>query len=133
MIKTLKSKAFFIPLVMGAAIMAGVCALQISRGRGVVFALCDGAFVAGMLILCMAGLRFVSGEGMFDIFGYGISHLINLRWPGLSNMPDDHRKESFADYRIRKSGSRKPFLGMLLAGAVYALLAVILLLVYLFA
>lgn len=131
--KRLKLRAFLIPLAVGAAIMAAVCALQLSRERGAVFALCDGAFVAGVLLLCMAGLRFVSGQGQFDIFGYGISHLFTTRWPGLSTMSEDHRKETFADYRARRQGKSKPALEMLLAGAVYAVLAVILLLVYLFA
>lgn len=130
--KRLKSKDFLIPLVFGAVIMVGVCALQVSRQKGAVYALCDGAFVAGILLLCMAGLRFASVQGTFDIFGYGISHLFVTRWPGLSTMTDDHRDESFADYRFRKQKGRKSPVGQLMAGAVYMVLAAILLLIYLF-
>ena len=132
MIKTLKSRSFRLSLAVGAAMMAGACALQLSREKGVIYALCDGAFIAGVLLLCVAGLRYAARQGQFDIFGYGVSHLFATRWPGLSTMPDDHRKETYADYKLRRDKKRKPVLGVLLSGAVYAALAVILLLIYLF-
>lgn len=130
MIKTLKSKSFLISLAVGAVIMAGVCVMQISRGKEIIHTLCDGTFIAGILLLCVAGLRYVSKEGQFDIFGYGISHLFATRWPGLSTMPDDHRKETYADYKLRRDKKRKPVLGILLAGAVYVVLAVIMMIIY---
>lgn len=129
--KRLKSKAFLVPLIFGALIAAAGCALSISRGFGVLSALCDGCFISGVLIMGFSGLCFVSKQGVFDIFSFGISHVFTIRWPGLSPMQDDHRKEKYADYKVRKQGERKAPLETLLAGSFYMVLAGILLAIYL--
>ena len=129
--KDLKSKQFIKTMVSGAIITIAVIALSISREKEVIHALCDGFFVSGALLLCYAGLIFSAHQGTFDIFSYGISHLFNTRWPGFSTMSEDHQKEKFADYRIRVSAKRKYPFGVLIAAGIYAVIAVIMFLIYL--
>ena len=129
--KQLRSRSFRVMLLVGFAIFAAVLILDLTRENSVARSLCDGFFVAGMLIMGMSGLMFAGNEGVFDIFGFGISHLFTTRWPGLSTMPDDHRKEKYVDYKARKRKNPSKPLPVLLAGAVYMVLAVLMLAVYL--
>ena len=130
LLKQMKTKSFIKNMIGGAMITAAVCWLSMSRGKDLLFALCDGFFVSGLLLLCFAGLAFSSHQGTFDIFGYGISHLFHTRWPGFSTMPVEHQKEKFADYRIRVSEKRKYPFGMLFSGIFYAVIAGILIIIY---
>ena len=130
LVRTMKTKSFIKNMIGGAMITAAVCWLSISRGRDVLFALCDGFFVSGLLLLCFAGLVFSSHQGTFDIFSYGISHLFNVRWPGFSTMSEEHQKEKFADYRMRVSAKRKYPFGLLLSAIFFSVIAVILILIY---
>ena len=129
--KQLRSKSFRVMLLVGFAIFAAVLIMDLTRGNSIVRSLCDGFFVAGMLVMGMSGLMFAGNEGVFDIFGFGISHLFTTRWPGLSTMPDDHRKEKYVDYKARKRKNPSKPLPVLLAGAIYMVLAVLMLAVYL--
>lgn len=129
--KQLRSKSFRVMLLVGFAIFAAVLIMDLTRGNSVIRSLCDGFFVAGMLVMGMSGLMFAGNEGVFDIFGFGISHLFTTRWPGLSTMPDDHRKEKYVDYKARKRKNPSKPLPVLLAGAIYMVLAVLMLAVYL--
>ena len=129
--KQLRSKSFRVMLLVGFAIFAAVLIMDLTRGNSVIRSLCDGFFVAGMLVMGMSGLMFAGNEGVFDIFGFGISHLFTTRWPGLSTMPDDHRKEKYVDYKARKRKNPSKPLPVLLAGAIYMVLAVLMLAGYL--
>ncbi len=129
--KILKGKDFIMGMICGAVITALVVWLSLSREKELIHALCDGFFVSGALMLCYAGLVFSRNQGTFDIFSYGISHLFNIRWPGFSTMEEDHKKEKFADYRERVSAKRKFPMGTLVAAGVYAVIAVVMLVIYL--
>ena len=129
--KLLNSKPFRVMLLVGFGIFVVVLILGLTRENSVLRALCDGFFVAGALVMGMSGLMFAGNEGVFDIFGFGISHLFTTRWPGLSTMPDDHRKEKYVDYKERKRKNPSKPLPVLLAGAIYMVLAVIFLIIYL--
>lgn len=130
LLKTVKSLHFIKTFVVGAVITVVGYLVSHERGHDVMFALCDGFFVSGVLLLCWAGLVFSTQQGTFDIFSYGISHLFKTRWPGFSTMSEEHEKEKFADYRMRVQAKRKYPFGTLLAAGIYALVAVILFLVY---
>lgn len=131
--KLLTGKDFIKTMVSGALITGAVIWLSLSRGKEVTHALCDGFFVSGILLLCYAGLIFSTHQGTFDIFAYGISHLFKVRWPGFSTMSEDHEKESFADYRQRVSAKRSYPFGTLIGAGFYAVIAVIMFVVYLLA
>lgn len=129
--KKLFGKDFIKTMVSGAIITVAVIWLSLNRGKDVLHALCDGFFVSGILLLCYSGLIFSAHQGTFDIFSYGISHLFNTRWPGFSTMSEEHQKEKFADYRIRVSAKRKYPMGTLIASGFYAVIAVIIFIIYL--
>ena len=128
--KLLTGKDFIKTTVSGVIITAAVIWLSLNRGKNLTHALCDGFFVSGALLLCYAGLIFSSQQGTFDIFAYGISHLFKVRWPGFSTLSEEHEKETFADYRQRMDVKRKYPFGTLIAAGFFAVIAVILLVVY---
>ena len=126
-----KSKPFRIMALIGFAIFLVVLIMELTREIPVLRALCDGFFVAGALVMGMSGLMFAGNEGVFDIFGFGISHVFTTRWPGLSTMPDEHRKEKYVEYKERKRKNPSKPLPILLAGSIYMVLALITLAIYL--
>ena len=128
--KLLTGKDFIKTMVSGVIITVAVIWLSLNRDKDLTHALCDGFFVSGALLLCYAGLIFSSQQGTFDIFAYGISHLFKVRWPGFSTLSEEHEKETFADYRQRMDAKRKYPFGTLIAAGFFAVIAVILLVVY---
>lgn len=129
--KALKSKAFLKSFAVGVAFVIAITALRLSDGRGWIFALCDGFFVTGVLILGASGLQFCSVHGSFDIFSYGIPHLFTTAFPGLSTMPQEHREEKFFEYRNRVEKKRKFKPGILISGAFFMIVALIFFGIYL--
>lgn len=124
-----KSKDFVVSFICGAVIAVGIIMIT-DRQLGLVSALCDGFFVAGVLILGSGGLKFVRNQGQFDLITYGVSHWFTNRWNGLSPMSQEHRNEDLAEYKERKREERKSPLGLVVAGAIYLVLAGIMLLFY---
>ena len=114
-----KSKPFRIMALIGFAIFLVVLIMELTREILVLRALCDGFFVAGALVMGMSGLMFAGNEGVFDIFGFGISHVFTTRWPGLSTMPDEHRKEKYVEYKERKRKNPSKPLPILLLPAIF--------------
>ncbi len=130
MIRLLKRRSFWIALGVGAAIALAVVLLNRSAGNGFLRLICDGCFVAGILVGGAGCLMLAANEGMFDIFGYGISFVLNLHWSGIFHMPEERRRERYADYKARKRSSPSAPGGVLLAGGVYLLLAAVFLVIY---
>lgn len=106
-------------LVLGAAVAAAVCALNVSRDYGWARSVCDGAFVAAVLLLGMGGLKLARNKGTFDVAGYGLKYVIELALPILRH----GEKEDLYQYRERKAQERKSSTGMLLAGGVFLIAA----------
>ncbi|MDE6108144.1 MAG: DUF3899 domain-containing protein [Oscillospiraceae bacterium] len=121
-----KVQDFLTHLVVGAVIAAGVFFLNLSREYGALRCLCDGFFVAAVLLLGMGTIKTARNKGSFDVAGYGVSYTIGLVFPALRR----EEKEDMAQYRERKAGERKSSKGMLLAGLVYLALSVLSLVVY---
>ena len=128
-------KSFITWLIAGAFITVFACVFGAEQasanGYTVPMRLCDGFFVAAVMVLGCGGLRFVSSFGFFDIMGFGIKQVLNIHWMGLNVGGEEYRDESYADYKVRKSQNRASPTGVLLAGAVYAVLATIMLVIYL--
>ena len=59
--------------------------------------LSDGFFVSGIVVSSVAGLLFVSGEGMFVSVGYVFRNVVLIFIPG-----GRKKHERYADYRARK-------------------------------
>lgn len=113
-------------LAAGAAIAAAVCALNVGRGYGWSRSVCDGLFVASVMLLGTGGIRAVGSRGAFDVAGYGLRSALELAFPILKR----EEKEDIHQYRERKEAQRKSPAGLLLAGGAYFLLSLAALAVY---
>ncbi|MBR6019934.1 MAG: DUF3899 domain-containing protein [Lachnospiraceae bacterium] len=77
----------------------------------------DACFVVGALMFGSGVLMWASGEGMFDMIAYGVKTLFHVK---LSDP-----KETYAEYRERKRGTRtRSFLVVMLPGLVLVLIAI---------
>lgn len=113
-------------LGVGAVIAAAVCALNVSRDYGWSRSVCDGLFVAAVMLLGVGVIRAVSNRGAFDVAGYGLRMAVELAIPALRK----EEKEDIHQYRERKEARRKSPAGLLLAGAAYFILSLAALAVY---
>ena len=130
MIKILKSKSFLISMIIATVIAAGMGFLNAMQEKGVMELLCNACFVAGVFVGGFGCLLLAANEGMFDLFGYGISFVTRVHLPFLG-IGSGHEKETYADYKERKRAKRKSPAGVLLAGGIFLGLAVIFLVIYL--
>ena len=121
-----QKNALLSSLALGAAVAVAVCALNMSREYGWARSVCDGAFVAAVLLLGMGSLRLARNKGTFDVAGYGLKYAIELALPVLRH----GEKEDLYQYRERKAQERKPSTEMLLAGAVFLAASFVALAVY---
>lgn len=92
--------------------------------------ICDGFFVAGIVELGIAGLIWASDNGAFDGIRFGVTNLFRLHFS--TKRLDWKEKESFSEYkeRIHKKKDNKPLIVLAIVGAVFLVLAVIMLIVY---
>lgn len=121
-----KGKQLLTCLAAGAALAAGVCALNVSRDYGWSRSVCDGLFVAAVILLGLGVIRAVYNRGAFDVAGYGLRMAVELALPILRR----EEKEDLHQYRRRKEAERKSPAGLLLAGAVFFVLSLAALAVY---
>ena len=119
-------REFLILLAVGAAIAAAVLALNLSREYGALRSLCDGLFVAAVLLLGVGGIKAARNKGTFDVAGFGLRHVVDMSIPVLRR----EEKEDLQQYRERKALERKSSASLLLAGGVYLVLSVIALVIY---
>lgn len=125
-------------LAAGAVIAAAVCALNVGRGYGWSRSVCDGLFVASVMLLGMGGIRAVGNRGAFDVAGYGLHMVLEMAMPFLKRTEDrEHgveghsgEQEDIHQYRARREAQRKSPAGLLLAGGVYFILSLAALAVY---
>lgn len=121
-----KYKTFLINLVIGAIVAALVYWLNTDRGYPLLHSLCNGFFVAAVILLGVGGLRFVRNKGAFDVAGFGFSSVLRITFPFLYG----NKEEDIHEYRERKAQERKDAGGLLTAGAVYMVLSVLALCLY---
>ena len=121
-----KRRGFLTCLAVGAVLAAAVCALNVNRGYGWSRSVCDGFFVAAVILLGLGTIKAVCNRGAFDVAGYGLRRAVELALPALRR----EEKEDIYQYRERKAAERKSPAGLLLAGAVYLVLSLAALAVY---
>ncbi len=113
---------------IGAVIMAAVTLLGISRGHGLLHALCDGAFVAAVMQLGVSGIALARNKGTFDVAGYGAKTVLETTLPFLRS--PERGKETILEYKERKEKSRKSPRALAVSGGVYLALAILFLILY---
>jgi hypothetical protein len=122
-----KLKAMLPDLGIGCAAMMLSVFLNRNLGYSLPHLLCDGFFVAAVVLLGSGGLAFCSAKGGLDMLGYGVSSLFNMF---LHAGRKDAREEDYYTYVQRKAENRKPYAHTLMAGLCYLVLAVIFLVIY---
>ena len=93
--------------------------------------LCDGFFVAGVVLLGFAGLSWASGQGAFDGLRYSFTSFFRLHFS--THRYDWKEKESFQEYkeRIHSEEKKKKNVSIsAIVGVVFMLCAMICLIVY---
>lgn len=123
-------KGIIIHLVLGLAIVIGVIVLNWQYEYRWTHLLCDGFFVAAVVLLGFGGLKFTRNQGMFDMLTYSVSSVFQIHYPfSKMDSPLQDRQESFLDYKERKRAKRKSAAELLWSGLVYLVLALIFLVV----
>lgn len=123
-------KGIIIHLVLGLAIVIGVIVLNWQYEYHWTHLLCDGFFVAAVVLLGFGGLKFTRNQGMFDMLTYSVSSVFQIHYPfSKMDSPLQDRQESFLDYKERKRAKRKSAAELLWSGLVYLVLALIFLVV----
>ncbi len=90
-------------------------------------AVCDGLFVAAVLLLSGGGFAFVSNEGGFDLLSYGGRQLAKVMKPGRY----EREHTSYTDYVLqRRKKDKRPWLHIIIVGCGYLLMAFIALAIY---
>ncbi len=87
---------------------------------GVLHILSDSFLVVGILAVCIAVLLFVSNEGTFDIFVYGLQSFWSFFRRDMSR-----KYETFFDYRTARQEKKVPFLFLLVCGVFFLFLSVL--------
>lgn len=131
-------KHFLISLAYGAVIAVLAFVVSYSQRESFIFdndsvdiflhCLCDGLFVAAVMLLGTGVLKAIRNQGVFDVMGFGMKSVIEWTIPMLRR----EEKEDLQAYRERKEASRKSARSMLLAGAAYLMLSAVCLPVYYF-
>ena len=124
-----KLKSFLISLAVGAALCALVIFINRDQGYGMPRRLCDGCFVAAVLLLCLGLLRTVINLGAFDVMGFGLQSVFHLHVPGAS-IGNARDQETMQDYRDRKAKKRKSPAGLLYASLVWLAASVLFLIAF---
>lgn len=121
-----RTKGILVTLVVGAGIAAAVMALNWSRDVGFLQKLCDGLFVAAVMLLGSGGLKFFRNQGVFDMMSFGIAQTYYTMFPSAKmNLPEERQKEDLYEYQQRKRKERKSPAELLIAGAVFLALSLI--------
>ena len=112
-------KGIIIHLCIGAAIVIGVIVLNWQYAYLWSHLLCDGFFVAAVVLLGFGGLKFTRNQGMFDMLMYSVSSTFQIHYPfAKMDSPLQERQETFLDYKERKRAKRKSAAELLWAGLV---------------
>ena len=99
----------------------------------VVHRLCNGFFVAGMMLGGAGVILHCASKGAFDLFGYSAREGLNLIMPifGSNPLTAEGKRESYYEYCTRKREEpRKPIGHLLIVGGGYLLISGILLIVH---
>lgn len=117
-----------------AFIVCSICTSLTAWARGVfeqtalihVFhILSDSFLVVGIVATCIALLLFVSNEGTFDMIVYGVQTF----W-GVFKKDMSRKYDTFYDYRVARQEKKKPFMFLLVCGALFLLMSALMYAVY---
>ncbi len=126
-----RTKNILIDCLVGLTICAAVVTLRWSDEFSVLHQLCDGFFVAGVMLAGVGGLKFCGNKGAFDMMAYSLSYVFYLVFPGANaKRPQEQQNEKYYDYVQRKQENRKPTGCIVLVGLAFLAVSLLLLVAY---
>lgn len=117
-------------LISGLLIAVIVIFFRYDAEKGLIHQLCDGCFVAGVMLLGFGGLKFARNAGTFDMMAYGIDSALRVTLPWVMKEKKD---ADFVAYKERKQETRKPAKPEVVSGLIFLALSLVLLILYLVA
>ncbi|MBO5702012.1 MAG: DUF3899 domain-containing protein [Clostridia bacterium] len=87
--------------------------------------LCDAFFAVGVVIFAAGVLVFSSNEGTFDIFVYGVSSFVDM-----FRKKSQKKYNTFYEYRESREDLKLPFGFLMLTGAVFIAVSLVMLYFY---
>ena len=130
---SINRKDLIVSAVCGLMIVTFVFYASAENEFTVIHRLCNGFFVAGMMMGGAGLILHCASKGAFDLFGYSAKEGLNLIMPIFSrdHLSPDGKKESYYDYCMRKREEpKKPIGHLLIVGGGYLLISGILLIVH---
>lgn len=82
--------------------------------------LCDGFFIASVLLIGIGLMCLISNEGIFDVLSFGVINMFRIFHPSRKVFSE---RESFYDFRMRRRDKRVGFAFLLVVGSVYLAIA----------
>ena len=123
-------KDYVIVSCIGLAVAFGIMALkgifEMTDAKNVLHTVCDGFFIAGVILAGMAGLSYCGNEGTFDMLFFGVKQVFRT----FSQRDLSKNRQTFYDYRKQRMENQKPVVYILIIGLVHILIAGIILLIY---
>ncbi len=83
----------------------------------------DAFFISGICLSCVGGLVFVSNNGIFHMFGYGISLFFGKRKRDIG----DRKYKDFYEYKQAKAEDKRSYAYLLLVGLAFIAVSLLLL------
>lgn len=126
-----KNRRFLGAFLFGALVVLAACGLKsvfrMTEPNRIFRVLCDGCFLAAVMLLGVGLLVMIDNNGLFDAFGYSARFIFNLLIPGPGK---GKPKESFVEYRQRRHEKPAMYGFLLLSGGFYLLAAFVFLLLF---
>lgn len=102
-----KKKLSYIKYALLALVMAGIVAalrslFSAESAKELFGILSDCLIVPGILLGGIGAIGWMGTSGVYDMFGYGVSHVLSNLHIGKK----EHRWETYYDYKVRKSEKR---------------------------
>ena len=125
-----KKKDFVTGICIGLGIITVLLVTNPQQTESWIFRLCDGFFVAAVMVLGFGGLMHARNQGIFDMMEYSVSSVFRLKFPGFSIGRAREDEEDFIAFRDRKAKVRRSASGFLISGSIYLVLSILFLILY---
>ena len=125
-----KKKDFVTGFFIGLSIFTVLMVTNPQQVDSILWRLCDGCFVAAVMVMGFGGLMHARNRGTFDMMQYSISSVFRLHFPGFSIGRAREDEEDFVAFRDRKAKTRRSASGFLISGGIYLILSVLFLILY---
>lgn len=121
---------YFIPSIIGIMFVILICCVKdifnLESSKDVFHVLVDAFFAVGCVIFCMGAIVYTANKGAFTMLGYSMKRFIAL----FSRKVDSAVSRSYAEYKEKKLENPKPVLHLIIVGAVFIAISLVLLIFY---